>query len=89
MNSKIILNDGVDFEYFSLKYGTEVNELLSYYKETEYKNGINIFRRDMSGDILEEFIFANVKVNNKFKYDYDKNSKGNHRYDTEDMIIRK
>ena len=61
MSSK---NDNGDFECFSLKYGTEVNELLSYFKDTEYKNAINIFRRDMSGDILEEFIFANVKVNN-------------------------
>ena len=87
MSSK---NDKGEFECFSLKYGTDVNELLSYFKETEYKNAINIFRRDMSGDILEEFIFANVKVNNSFnKYDYDNKYKGTHRYDTEDMIIRK
>ena len=71
-----------------MKYGSDVMDLFQDIKGTEDHNGVDIFRSNFTGDLLEDFIFNNCLIRNpNYKYESDYNRK--HNYDTEDIILRK
>ena len=77
-----------DYDYFTLKYGSDIMDLVQDLKGTADHNGVDIFRSDFTGDLLEDFIFNNCLIRNpNSKCDYDYNRK--HNYDTDDIILRK
>jgi len=81
-------NKSNDYEYFTLKYGSGVIDLFQDLKGTADHNGVDIFRSNFTGDLLEDFIFNNCSIRNpNSKYESDYNRK--HNYDTEDIILRK
>ena len=76
-----------DYDYFTLIQGSNIIDLFGDLKDTAYHNGVNIFRDNMTGNILEDFVFDNCIIKNPYKSgDSDKRS---HNYDNEDIIIRK
>jgi len=75
-----------DYEYFTSIYGSNIMDLFQDLKGTSDHNGVDIFRRDFTGDLLGDFIFNNCLISNP-NYKYDDSRK--HNYDTEDIILRK
>jgi len=77
-----------DYDYFTLIQGSNIIDLFGDLKDTAYHNGVNIFSDNMTGNILEDFIFDNCIIKNPYKSKSD-SDKRNHNYDNEDIIIRK
>jgi len=67
-NSKIIYNK--NFEYFDLKYCSDIVDLFIKFKEISYGFTNDIFNKNKNSNDLLEFIYKNIELLEDYENDY-------------------
>jgi len=67
-DSKLIYNK--NFEYFDLKYCSDIVDLFIDFKEISYGFTNNIFLKNNNSNDLIEFIYKNIELLEDYEYNY-------------------
>ena len=78
-DSKLIYNK--NFEYFDLKYCSDIVDLFIDFKEISYGFTNNIFLKNNNSNDLIEFIYKNIELLEDYEYNY--NSEEDEYYEEE------